>query len=324
MIDGAGDRDGGHLDQRRRTVRDGEPRDGVEGKVEPVDRFGRRAVEKRRGEIRRHDILGDAPASGELSVLVPGPPGVAFDPLVEERVAGAGVEGNGGRPVGDPGKVRHAAQVEHRDRPLHARQQRRVVERRERRSLPARRDIGAAKIVYRRDAERAGERPAVADLHGHAVIRAMIDGMTVKSHQFRGRVPGGKLRKEVAHGVGMAAGELRFDDLVAGWPAERRGEAGAEFGGIGIDRRRPEGPDRLAVGLDQRRVDAVERSPAHQPRDPGGALPAGHGRNPAVSSRERSRGSGRRSPIRWRATRPRGRRYIRARRRALRSGAACR
>ena len=90
----------------------------------------------------------------------------------------------GPSPRVDPCEVGHAAQVEHRDGKLDAGQQRHVVERRERRSLSASGDVGAAEVVHHGNAKRASERRTIADLDGHRFVGAMVDSVAVKADQL--------------------------------------------------------------------------------------------------------------------------------------------
>jgi len=58
-----------------------------------------------------------------------------------------------------------------------------VIERHQRRTLPARFDVSGAKIVDHIDAGHSGQRGAIADLPGPVPLRAMQDGLAMKTHQ---------------------------------------------------------------------------------------------------------------------------------------------
>src|SRR4029077_9111081 len=91
------------------------------------------------------------PRSRQRAVEISRPASMAMDPIVDQRVAGAGVEGDdiGGTrltPWADPGDVADPAEVEHRTRFRKIGGERGVVERRERGALAAGSDVGAAEI----------------------------------------------------------------------------------------------------------------------------------------------------------------------------------
>ena len=97
---------------------------------------------------------------------------MAPHPVVDQRVARPGVEGEDVvRSVADPGHVADAAKVQHRERLRQPGGERGVIERRERRPLPAGRDVGAAEVADDVDPGQPREQRAVADLPGAALAR---------------------------------------------------------------------------------------------------------------------------------------------------------
>ena len=77
------------------------------------------------------------------------------------------------------------ADVHHRHVALQAGRahQRAVIDRDQRRPLPARRDVGGTEIIDDGNAEPGGERRAVADLHRQPAGRRMKDGLAVKADE---------------------------------------------------------------------------------------------------------------------------------------------
>src|SRR5271166_7060793 len=105
-----------HLGQRGRAVFKRKSRGDDVPKIVAIERFWRRAVEERVSEKLLD--MGRRGASGvsERAVEVGRGAGVPVHPIIDERVAGAGVEGEDFRLLSDPGNIRDAAEVEDRDR----------------------------------------------------------------------------------------------------------------------------------------------------------------------------------------------------------------
>ena len=142
-----------------------------------------------------------------------------------------------------------------------------MIDRHQRRALPARQDIGAAQVGHHPHAERLGERGAIADLPGEVLFRPMRDGLAVEAHDVerRGRHPA--CARPALHRVEMRLGHrpLGGSGRLAGLlGAESRADQAAYIVGIGNGEDRAERGEPLAVGLDQRHIDAVDRGPAHQ------------------------------------------------------------
>ena len=165
-----GDRGGGHLGERRRAVCRAEIVRGRGAEIVAVERFRRAAGEIRlRRESARHAPPRPCPARASAPSRSAACAGMAPHPVVDRRVARAGIEGEDVAAGADPGDVADPAEIEHGDRLVQAGGERGMVERRERRPLAARRDIGAAEIGDDIDAGQPGEQRAVADLPGPAL-----------------------------------------------------------------------------------------------------------------------------------------------------------
>ena len=118
--------------------------------------------------------------------------------------------------VADPGHIADAAEVQHRERLPQTGGERGVVQRRERRPLPAGGDIGAAEIADDIDPGQPRQQRAVADLPGAALLGTVQDRVPMEPDQVDR-----DLRKSLAksrHGFGMQPGQLGLDrgDLRAG------------------------------------------------------------------------------------------------------------
>ncbi len=146
-----------------------------------VERLGRRPVEVVILEQSIENRLVDLPAQGQGAVPIEGRARMLGDPIIEHGVARAAIEGEHIRLARtDPGDVRHAADIEHGQRPVEATRQGRVVERRQGRPLPSSRHIEAAKIRDHGDPHLTRQQGAVADLPGTAFGRRMIDRLAMK------------------------------------------------------------------------------------------------------------------------------------------------
>ena len=71
----------------------------------------------------------------------------------------------------------------HDDRPfaLQRLRQRAMIDRHERRALPAGLDIGGAEIMHHGNMDRFGQRGAVADLHRHLLLGPVQHGLAVEA-----------------------------------------------------------------------------------------------------------------------------------------------
>ena len=265
-----GDGGGGERDQRRGAVgrrqvlkpAGGERR----GEIQPVQRFRRRprrntdapAVGPARPSSTRPDRASAPSRSNALPVC-------RADPVVQRPVARTGVERDQ-RPVrADPGDVRHAADVQHRQRLRHIARQRGVIDRRQRRALAARRDVGRAEIVARPACRSA----APAGRHRRSA-RSGADRADAGS-SGRGSRSGPPSRPSAAtartwYSVSRASAlfRRRSSGASVGARSRIRRRSRAQPIIVGQGQRRTERADPLAVGLQPGSIDAVQRRAAHQ------------------------------------------------------------
>ena len=202
-------------------------------------------------------------------------PGLQAQKIVKERIARSGIASDQLAAV-DIGHVGDAADIEDRDRRLGAEppHQRLVKDRRERRALPAGRDIGSAKIIDHGNAKPLGQDAPVADLHRQPALRPVQQRLAVKAdgrqirrlqtiaveerlHGFRMRVVHQILGSGDHARPGVAFGQVRRGGRSAAQQSALGLGIGAAGGGA-------EMRDLLAIGIDQRNIDAVLRGATHQ------------------------------------------------------------
>ena len=142
--------------------------------------------------------------------------------VVEQRVAGPGVAGDQGVAV-DIGDVGDPADINHDDRPLALQRlrQRAVIDRHERRALPAGLDVGGAEIMHDRDMDRLGQRRGVADLHRQPALGPVQHGLAVEADDIDVLEGDAVLGDKGGHRLGMG----RCDDLLGLAQAARPGIA---------------------------------------------------------------------------------------------------
>ena len=127
--------------------------------------------------MRRRNGTG----ASERAIEISRGAGVPADPIVDQRVAGAGIEGEEFPRISDPRHVRDAADVEDGDRFWQGRGEGCVVQWGERRSFSARRDVGRAEIGDDIQAEAKRQQCAIADLPCAPFGRAMQNRVAVKA-----------------------------------------------------------------------------------------------------------------------------------------------
>ena len=129
--------------------------------------------------------------------------------VVKQSVTRPGIAGDQDIGSIDIGDVGDAAEIHHGDRSLAIERlrQRAVIDRHERRALPARGDIGRAEIMHHRDMDGLGERGGIADLHGHSLRRPVQHGLAVKADNVHALARDVVLRGKGGDGLGMGDGD---------------------------------------------------------------------------------------------------------------------
>ena len=156
-----GDRGHGERHQCRRAVRGRQRVDAAgrqrAGEIQPIERFRRRAREIRmRHQTAEH--APDRPCRSRPARRRGRTPGrYAASPNRPAARCRVRYRTRSARVLADPGDVGDAADIQHRQRARQIARQRRVVDRGQRRALPARRHIGRAEIVGDRQAGCAGQ-----------------------------------------------------------------------------------------------------------------------------------------------------------------------
>src|SRR5262249_53271125 len=120
---------------------------------------------------------------------------VSPHPIVDQSVAGSGIESQYLRSLPDPSDIGNPADVEDGERPRQRRGDSGMEQRSERRSFTARVDIGRAKIGNDVESKQLRQEGPVTQLPGAALGRTMQDGMTMQADNVdtRSRMPCGKL-----------------------------------------------------------------------------------------------------------------------------------
>jgi hypothetical protein len=139
-----------------------------------------------------------------------------------------------------------------------------LIERHQRRALPACGHVGRPEIADDGDAGQFGKPCPIADLPGAALVGRVIDGVTVEPDQVD--LSGGKTRRlqQALHRRGMPLGQFGFDlcnrslaAQTAAQPFAKTGIVGQGQKGAGLDLVMP-------IGANKGGVDAVERGSTHQ------------------------------------------------------------
>ena len=178
-----------------------------------VERLGRRLGEERMRQHARDRVLVDLARRRRPSFVVLRLPGPQAHEVVDQRIAGAGVEGDEIGVAVDEGHVGDAAEIEHADRmrALELAHQGAMEHRHDRGALPAGGDIGGAEVIDHGDPQPGGERRPIAELDREAAFGPVQDGLAVETdHADRARrhPVGGQER---FHRLGMHVGHELFD-----------------------------------------------------------------------------------------------------------------
>ena len=180
----------------------------------------------------RNVLGGDLADAGEGAIEIGGLAGMAPDPIVDQRVSRPGIERQDLVIAGpDPRDIADPAEIEHGDRLRQIGGQGGMVERRQGRSLPARRHIGAAEIGDDVDAGEARERGSIADLPSAALGRAVQDRVAVEPDELDRHIR--MAPAKLSNCGGMQPGQLSFDRCNLPDPAQHRTQPVAERLGVG-------------------------------------------------------------------------------------------
>jgi hypothetical protein len=152
-----------------------------------------------------------------------------------------------------------------------------MIERHQGRALPARRHIGAAKIIDHINAGQLRQQRTIADLPGPVFLGAMQDGLAVKANQVDITGLQSSLVQQRRHRLGMGLGQdslgirngLRHGRALrhAKGGIQRRAQLGAGGPIIG-HRQAGAGAHNIdAIGVQQGGINPVQRGAAHQADD---------------------------------------------------------
>ena len=186
----------------------------------------------------------DLARGGERAVAVEAQAGAPHAPVVDRPVARSGVEGQQRTIGADPGHVADAADVHHGERPRQVAREGGVIDRHQRRALPARLHVGDAQVAHHLDAGRARERRTITDLPGEAPLGPMGDGLAMEAHDVERRERRAALARPALHGLDMGlghcplGGRCRIAGLLG---AESRPDLAPHIVGIGHGQETAEG-----------------------------------------------------------------------------------
>ena len=233
-----------------------------------IERLWRRNGEPVEVRHARQHLLVDEARRRDGTARIMAEPLRGKHPVIDERVGRAGIECDHLIVGAKEGDISHAAEIENSDRPAKRRGERTVIDGKQRRPLPARRDVRRSKVGNHRDAERTGEHGAVADLPCPAAFRPMRNGLAVEADD----VGGGAIQQR-AHRFGVQRGDLSrgiIDNRVRAGRihAKRTFDGGTELFArvftIGNAEKTERADVPLAVRFDERGVDSVHRRARHQ------------------------------------------------------------
>lgn len=240
-----------------------------------VQRLGRAPRKISVRQKARERVVIHASGSGGLAVMIAGGAGSQPHKIVDQRIAGPGVECHEVIIV-DIGEVGDAAEIDHPDRlgAAELAHERTVEHRNERRALPAGRDVGGPQIVDHRNPQPGRERPPVPELDCQRALGRMQHGLAVEADDRNCARAHAVLRQERFDRLGVGGGNQRFGRGQASRPGgaitkigTRRNRAPNE-GAFALIVRPvtgwPEAGDILTVGVDERHVHAIVGGAAHE------------------------------------------------------------
>jgi len=241
--------------------------DEFEHKCVAVERLRRQRREVAVLQVLGDETFVDAASRRQRSVLVARKTRLPADPVIDHGTAGPGVEGDQLTVAIDPGHVGDAADIEDRERPRQAAGHRRVVQRHQRRPLPAGGHVAAAEVGHHADCGQFGEQRGIADLRGVAALRPVPHGLAVAADgaDFRGR--DFRSGKDLGHGGRISRGERVAGErgaldfvLAARIEAKQFAPQRGVEGDAGVGNQ-----PRLGAGeIRQHRIDPVEAGARHQ------------------------------------------------------------
>ena len=172
-----------------------------------VEGFRRRLAEERMLQEPGEKLLVRRAARRVASVLVEGAPGPLAHPVVDQGVAGPGIEGDEPLVRPDEGDVGDAAEIEDGERPFEPAHlgEGAVEDGHQRSPLPSPLHVGGTKIVDHGDAEAPGERGAVAELHRQARFRTVQHRLAVEADHVDRVRRHAAIAEEALDGFGVQA-----------------------------------------------------------------------------------------------------------------------
>jgi hypothetical protein len=250
--------------QRSRSIPDRKAFDGTNVEVVPVERFGARTAEIRVVEQALERPTVDPAGSARSTVTVERNAGPGQHPIVQQRVARAGIESHDVAFSADPGKVADTAEIEDEHRLAQTGAQGPMVERQQRRSLPALGNIGRAEIVHDIDPGFGSKNGPVADLPSAPLMWRVQDRLAVKADQvhFTGRQS--SVLEQPVHRVSVGPGQLSLDRTNVAAASKSGAQPVAKLRRIRQSEERPGLNLLIAIGSDECGINPVHRGAAHE------------------------------------------------------------
>ena len=213
-------------------------------------------------------------SGGKAAVFVHAHSGPRGNQIVNQGVAGAGVEGDQFAVLSNPGDIGDAADIDQGQRRLQPGGDGKgaVIGRHQRSALPSGGNVGAAEVPDDIDAGGPCQRLAVAKLDGDAAFRGVKHRLAVKADKVDLAACQAGLAKQGLDGAQMGGidhrgggGESRRRDIGGG--KRRGGKRGTQHFAllpvVGLEKAGARLGDPLAVGAQNGGVDAVQRGAAH-------------------------------------------------------------
>ncbi len=213
-----------------------------------IERLGAPLLKERMLQQAVDRVRVDLPLRRRRTVHIPRGAVARPHEVIEQGVGRSGVAGDRIVLAINKSDVGDATEIEHHDRmrPVERARQRAVEHRNQRRTLPARGNIGRAEIVDHRNAGLARERGPVAELHGQLFLRPVQHRLAVIADDIDAAAVDAVDREKRIHRARMQCGGdfLGLRDHPRPLGASTQGPAPLPWRGA---RSRPRVPDRNAA-----------------------------------------------------------------------------
>ncbi len=223
---------------------------------------------------RRVGLAVEHATRREPAVAVHGLAQMPLAPIVEQRIAGARVECQQLAIGADPCEVGNTADIDEGHRPLRQRsRQCLMIDRNQRRPLPACRHIGGPEVINHIHPQPPRQFRSIAELNRQALLRAVNDRLAVEPDNVDVTESRARLLDKPLSGLNVPLGEFALRLRKTPWPGIAAGQVPRlrnrlpkqkPLGSvIGIGAAGATLDHRLSVGSKQSHVNPVERGARH-------------------------------------------------------------